>query len=121
VLTSISAARVVPTIPQRWAAKGPAENSVLFIRDQLGPQDLIIIDSPYDAAVWYYSMLYGIPLDRFDKRRPFEHLFAIVSARDGQTLLSVMADRGPEASTISLDARRIESFQNLDIYEVPHK
>jgi hypothetical protein len=89
--------------------------------DQLAPQDLIIIDSPYDAAVWYYSFLYGIPQDRFDRRLPFEHLFVIVSPRDGQTLLSVLMDRGPDPATISLDARRIESFQNLDIYEVPHK
>jgi len=121
LIVSIEAARVVPTIPGRWAAKGAAEKSVLFIKDQLSPKDLIIIDSPYDAAVWYYSILYGIPRDRYDNRRPFDRLLVIVSHSDGQTVQSVLKDRGPDLALVDVEAAHfLQNFQNLDTYVVPH-
>lgn len=122
LIVSVEAAQVVPTIPRRWARKGAAENSVLFIKDQLSPQDLIIIDSPYDTAVWYYSILYGIPRDRFDNRRPFDRLLVIVSHSDGQTVRSVLKDRGPDLTLVNLEAAHfLQNFQNLDTYVVPHE
>jgi len=122
LLTVVYAVQVLPTIPQRWDEKGPAERTVLFIRDQLGHQDLIIIDAPFDAAVWYYSDLYGIGGDsRFDKLRLFDHLFVVVSHTDGQTLESVIQARGPDPNLVDIGAARIiMNYQNLDIYVVPH-
>jgi uncharacterized membrane protein len=118
VLIAVAGAiRAVPDIPGRWAVKGPVENTVLFIKDQLEPRDLIIVDAPSDASIWYYSRLYGLTDSRFDRRLPFDHLFVIVSHADNQTVSSVLQDRGPEAASVDQGvARLIMNFQNLDTY-----
>ncbi len=122
LIVAAGAIRVVPRIPSRWAVKGPVENTVLFIKDQLGPQDLIIVNAPYDASIWYYSRLYGLTDSRFDRRLPFDHLIVIVSHTDNQTVNSVLRARGPEVSSVDLGAvRLIMNFQNLDTYLLPHR
>jgi len=122
LITAAGAIRALPGIPPRWAVKGAVENTVLFIKDQLDPQDLIIVDAPYDASIWYYSRLYGLTDSRFDRRLPFDHLFVIVSHTDNQTVPSVLQDRGPEAASVDPGAARlIMNFQNLDTYLLPHR
>jgi hypothetical protein len=117
LLTTASAIVETPGISKRWAVRGPTENTVLSIKDQLGPRDLIIVDAPYDASIWYYSRLYGLADSRFDKRLMFDHLFVIVSKTDNQTVESVLKARGPEAPLVNTsDARLIINFQNLDTY-----
>ena len=61
----VAAVRILPGLPARWAEIGPAESTVLAIQAQLEAQDLIIIDTPMDAAVWYYSLLHGLGRERF--------------------------------------------------------
>ncbi len=122
LIVAVGAIRAVPGIPSRWAVKGPVENTVLFIKDQLGPKDLIIVNAPYDASIWYYSRLYGLTGSRFDQRLPFDRLFVIVSHTDNQTANSVLRARGPEMSSVDLGAvRLIMNFQNLDTYLLPHR
>jgi uncharacterized membrane protein len=122
LIAAAGAVRAVPGIPQRWAVKGPVENTVLFIKDQLGPRDLIIVDAPYDASIWYYSLLYGLTDSIFDRRQPFDQLFVIVSINDNQTVSSVLQDRGPEAASVDLEAARlIMNYQNLETYLLPHR
>jgi hypothetical protein len=123
VLAALAAAAViVPTIPRRWADKGPTENTVLALKDRLQPQDLIIIDAPFDASVWYYAHLYGLAESRFDQRRPFDRLFVIVSRADGQTVASVLQDRGPDPSSVDPAAAKfVLNFENLDTYLVSHR
>ena len=123
LLAGISAVRLLPTIPQRWNVKGSAEYTVLFIKDRIEPDDLIIVKSPYDAPIWYYSAQYGIGDDhRFDGRRPFEQLYVVVDHGAGQTLESVLQVRGPDLELIDVGAARfLANYQNLDIYVVPHR
>lgn len=122
LIAAASAIRSVPGIPPRWAVKGPVENTVLFLKDQLEPRDLIIVDAPYDASIWYYSRLYGLTDSRFDRRLPFDHLFVIVSHTDSQTVSSVLQDRGQAAASVDPGAARlIMNFQNLDTYLLPHR
>ncbi len=122
VVVLAKAIQITPTLSKRWADRGPEENTVLFLRDQLGSGDLIIIDSPYDAPVWYYSRQYGIADNRFDQRRPFDHLFVIVSRGDDQTVASVLRDRGPDPGQVNLaSAKLIMNYQQLDTYLVPHQ
>jgi 4-amino-4-deoxy-L-arabinose transferase-like glycosyltransferase len=117
LVTTAGAIAEVPGISKRWAARGPAENTVLFIKDQLEPRDLIIVKAPYDASIWYYSRLHGLADSHFDKRLIFEHLFIIVSKTDNQTVQSVLHNRGPEMLTVDpSEARLIINFQNLDTY-----
>jgi hypothetical protein len=122
LIVAAGAIQVVPGIPRRWAVKGPAENTVLFIKDLLEPRDLIIVDAPYDASIWYYSRLYDLTDSRFDQRLPFDHLFVIVSNTSNQTVQSVLQDRGPEAASVDPGAARlIMNIQNLDTYLLPHR
>ncbi len=122
IITAIVAIQVVPGIPPRWEVKSPAENTVLQIEDLLEPRDLIIVDGPYDAPIWYYARLHGLSNGRFDQRVPFDRLFVIVSFTNNQTVSSVLQNRGPERSSVDLGtARLLFNFQNLDTYILPHR
>jgi len=122
LIMAASAIRAVPEIPRRWAVKGPMEETVLFIKDKLEPRDLIIVDAPYDAPIWYYSRLYGLADSRFDVRLPFDRLFVVVSQTDNQTVSSVLQDRGPQAASVDPGAARlIMNFQTFDTYLLPHR
>jgi hypothetical protein len=122
LITAIVAIQVVPGIPQRWEVKSAAENTVLQIEDLLEPRDLIIVDGPYDAPIWYYARLHGLSNGRFDQRLPFDRLFVVVSLTNNQTVLSVLQNRGPERSSVDLGtARLLFNFQNLDTYILPHR
>jgi VanZ family protein len=88
--------KITPTIHDRWIEKGPEEKTALAIIDQLNTNDLVIIDSPFDAVIWYYSKLYGLPDKYFNKKLPFDQLFVIVCPSEGQTLQSVLKSRGPD-------------------------
>jgi hypothetical protein len=118
----VFAIKLAPTIPDRWNEKGPVEMTVLTIKDQINTTDLIIIDTPYEAATWYYAELYGLSKNYFNKNLPFNQLFVIVDQLDGQTLQSVLQSRGPDLSLIDLDASYlIMNYGYLDTYIVPHR
>jgi hypothetical protein len=122
LLATTSAIMEVPGISKEWAVRSPAENTVLSIRDQLGPRDLIIVDAPYDASIWYYSRLYDLADSHFDKRLTFDNLFVIVSKTDNQTIESVLQARGPEAFIVNpSEVRLVNNFQNLDTYQLSQR
>ncbi len=122
LITAIVAIQVVPGIPQRWEVKSAAENTVLQIEGLLEPRDLIIVDGPYDAPIWYYARLHGLSNGRFDQRLPFDRLFVVVSLTNNQTVSSVLQNRGPERSLVEPgSARLLFNFQNLDTYILPHR
>ena len=85
VMPLVKAIQIVPNLPKQWALKGPVENTVLWVKDRLQPNDLIIIDAPEDAQFWYYSHLYGLADSRFNQRLPFQRLFVIVYRGGQQT------------------------------------
>jgi hypothetical protein len=120
VLVDVS--KLSPTIHDRWNQKGPEEKTVLAIIDQLNTNDLIIIDPPYDAAIWYYSKIYGLSDNYFNKYLPFDQLFVIVSPSEGQTLQSVLQSRGPDLNLTDLEAAHLTlNYGYLDTYIVPHR
>jgi hypothetical protein len=79
LVVAIQAIRVLPSLPDQWVAKGEAENIVLFLKDDIQESDFILVTSPDDAPVWYYSRLYGIADAHFDNTRPFNRAFIIVN------------------------------------------
>jgi uncharacterized membrane protein len=113
---------LTPTIPDQWMDKGPEEKTILALKDQLTPSDLIIIDPPQDAPVWYYSKLYGLSDRYYFKSKTFDRLFVIVSSTDGQSLQSVLQSRGPDPNLFDLAAANlIMNYGYLDTYLVPHR
>lgn len=118
----MNAIEIVPTIPQRWNEKGPVENTVIAIQSEIDQNDLIIIDAPYDAVVWYYADLYSLPIRYFDKDLPFDRLFVVVESGVGQSLESVLQTRGPDLRKVDLEGSSLFfSSGALDTYLVPHK
>jgi len=90
----------------------------LFLKEDIRDADFILVTSPDDAPVWYYSRLYGIADAHFDNTRPFDRAFIIVNPAEQQTPDSVFRDRGPSPPPIDLEkARLIQTFGRLELYE----
>jgi hypothetical protein len=122
LITLVDVTKLSLTIHDRWNQKGPEEKTVLAIKDQLNTNDLIIIDPPYDAGIWYYSKIYGLSGNYFNKYLPFNQLFVIVSPSMGQTLQSVIQSRGPDPNLTDLEAAHLTiNYGYLDTYIVPHR
>jgi len=117
------AAWLIPQLPAIWADQGPEEKAVMFVQSQLRGGDLIVVDSPDDAAVWYYSKLHHIPDTRFDLRKDASGRYLVlVDPGEGQTPGSVIAARGPDPSL--LDARScvlMQSFGKMQVFDCPRK
>jgi hypothetical protein len=115
--------RLVPVLPEYWASRGDDEQTVLFIQSQLQEGDLIVVSSPDDAPVWYYSELHGIPDARFDSRNSiFARALVLVNPAEGQTPASVIADRGPDQAVLDVgSARLLETFGKLQVFVVLRK
>jgi hypothetical protein len=115
--------RLVPMLPEYWATHGDDEQMVLFVQSQLQEGDLIVVSSPDDAPVWYYSELHGIADAHFDSRNSiFVRALVLVDSAEGQTPASVIAMRGPDPAVLDVEsARLLETFGKLQVFEVPHK
>ncbi len=119
---TVNAIQVIPRLHASWVAKGPVENTAIAIHNQISPNDLIIVDSPFDAPVWYYTKLLGLSESYFDQSRSFDRLFVIVNPTGGQTLQSVLQSRGPGPELFdAASAQPLFSMGFLDTYLVPHR
>jgi uncharacterized membrane protein len=120
--SSVTAFRIFPHLRDNWVAKNPVENTAIALKNQISPSDLIIVDSPFDAPIWYYSKIAGTSSAYFNQSLPFERLFVIVCPTSGQTLQSVLQSRGPESDQVDIaSAQLVFSFGFLDTYIVPHR
>jgi hypothetical protein len=118
LVVAIQAIRVLPSLPFQWASKGEAESIVLFLKDNIQDADMILVTSPDDAPVWYYSRLYGIADAHFYNTRPFNRAFIIVNPAEQQTPESVFLSRGPSPLPSDIEnARLIQTFGRLELYE----
>ena len=114
---------LAPQLPAAWAARGDEEAAVLFVQSQLQEGDLIVVASPDDAPVWYYSELHGIPDARFDIRNPaFERTLVLVDPVEGQTPASVIAERGPDPTLLDVEScNLLGSFGKMQVFVCPRK
>jgi len=114
---------LAPQLPEIWAGRGSQEKAVLFVREQLEDNDMIVVASPDDAAVLYYSQLYGIPDTRFNSRNlTFTRVFVFVDLAKGQTPASVIAKYSLDPATLNMGSTRLlETYENLQVFEVLHK
>jgi hypothetical protein len=114
---------LVPQYPVLWAGHGKQENAVLFIQSRLKQDDLIVVSSPDDAPVWYYSDLHGIPDACFDiNKSTFRRTLVLVDAQWHQTLAWVLADRGPDIGLLKIEsANLLGKIGTIQVFEVPHE
>jgi hypothetical protein len=117
------AAWLAPQLPELWAGCGSEEKAVLFVQGQLQDDDVIIVAPPDDAPVWYYSELHDIPDARFNLRNPaFERTLVLVDPVEGQTPVSVIAERGPDPALVDVEScHLLDTFDKILVFECSHK
>jgi hypothetical protein len=105
-------------LPEIWASQGSEEKAVLFVQNQLQNTDLIIVAPPDDASVWYYSELHGILKSHFDSGMTFDRALVLVNPVEGQTIASVIAERGPDPNQLDLGScQPLGTFDKIQVFE----
>ena len=117
-----STGQLIPKLAGLLAQRSDVENAVLFFKKSIDKTDLIVVDWPDDASVWFYSLEYGISNNHFDKRIPYTRAWILVNPPDGQTVTSVLADRGPDIPALDLPSKKlIQEIGTRQVYECPIK
>jgi 4-amino-4-deoxy-L-arabinose transferase-like glycosyltransferase len=96
VVVGASLAGVVRSFPE-MNATGEVEATTLYLKSQLRQGDIVVVADPDDAPLWYYFLLHQVP-DSFVnniQHVPFQRVFVLVNPTYGQSLASVIDQRGP--------------------------
>jgi len=105
-------------------ATGEIENTTLFLKSRLAPGDIVVVDTPDDAPLWYYFELHQVP-DSYVidiQKKPFQRAFVLVNPGYKQTLLTVINARGPNPKRVDLQsAREVYRSGNTITYLVSSK
>jgi len=118
----LSTLRLIPELRGLWSQRGDVENAVIFFKNSISDTDLIVVDWPDDASVWFYSLEYNLSNNHFDKRIPFTRAWVLVNPPDGQSIDSVLADRGPDSPALDLASiKLIHEIGTRQIYQCPVK
>jgi hypothetical protein len=117
----VTGALLLSTLPQAWASKGRDEQVIMFLKDKLGEQDIIVAPTPQDAPLWYYSRVYGIPDRYFARSNSFERAFMVIAPVSGQYRKSVIDEFGLTDVVDLQSLKLVQGFSGLNIYEVMHK
>jgi 4-amino-4-deoxy-L-arabinose transferase-like glycosyltransferase len=105
-------------------ATGEVEATTLFLKNQLRQGDIVVVADPDDAPVWYYFLLHQIP-DSFVnniQHVPFQRAFVLVNPGFGQSLASVIDQRGPDIKRLDPASARVVNQSGSTItYQVAAK
>jgi hypothetical protein len=114
---------LLPKLPALWADRGKQEKAVLFIQGALQEDDLIVVSSPDDAPIWYYSDLHGIPDSYFNSQTTiFKRAVVLVDTQWRQTLPWVLNDRGPDPGQLNIaSAHLLGKIGSIQVFDVPHE
>jgi len=114
---------LLPQLPVLWAGRAKQEEAVLFIQSQLQQNDMIVVSSPDDAPVWYYSDYHGLPEKYFNnKNASFKRAVVLVDTQWDQTLQWVLDDRGPAPEQLNIaSAHLLKSIGTIQVFEIPHE
>lgn len=85
------AQEVCPAVP---CPPGDEEETVLYLLPRLEPTDLVLVESPSNAVMWYYFDQFGLPHDHFRRDLPFFRSYLLVRPIDEQTLEGVITGFG---------------------------
>ena len=114
---------LVPQFPILWEGRGKQENVVLFLQSRLQPGDLIVVSSPDDAPVWYYSDLHGIPGAYFNTTNPaIKRVLVLVDTQWRQTISWVIDHHGPDQVQLNTGAAQLlKTIDTIQVFDVPLK
>ena len=103
-------------------ATGEVEATTLYLKGQLKQGDIVVVADPDDAPLWYYFLLHQIPASFVDniQHEPFQRAFVLVNPGYGQSLASVIDQRGPDIKRLDPgSARVVNQSGNTITYQVP--
>lgn len=109
-LAGIVVTTVVNVIHQPYAGfhkKGDIEKLALYLQENLREDDLVVVSPPHDAKLWYYSRLINLNMDHYKRELPFFRAFIVVDPTYGETVESVLIERGPELFFFDLSRTRV--------------
>jgi hypothetical protein len=102
-------------------AYGEIETTTIYLKGQLRQGDIVVAANPDDAPLWYYFQLHQIP-DSFVndiQTIPFQRAFVLVNPGYGQSLTSVIDQRGPDIKRLDpASARVVNQSGGTFIYQV---
>jgi hypothetical protein len=75
---------------------GPVEQSVRYLQSSLQEDQVVVVDANDDAPTWYYFYKYGLSQQALRRDIPFKSAYVMVDSAQGQTLESVVKNRGPD-------------------------
>jgi hypothetical protein len=108
---------VMKLAPSAKNGIGDVEQATLFIQNQLGKNDIVVITANNDTRMWFYFEKYGLGRDYFSRVKPFENAFVVVSNTDNQTIPIVISERGPDKGFFAMETtKKLETINSLDIY-----
>jgi hypothetical protein len=116
---ALGGVHALQTCPGGVCGPGEEQQAVTYLQTQLQADDLVLVESPSDAPVWYYFRQAGLSKDHFRKDHAFFRAFLLLRPADGQTAEQLIAYRGPELAFFDLSTlQRLASFGQLEVYEV---
>jgi hypothetical protein len=108
---------VMKLAPSAKNGSGDVEKATLFIKEQLGENDIVVITANDDARMWFYFEKYGLGRDYFSRVKPFENAFVVVSKTENQTIPFVISERGPDKGFFDMQTtEKLKTINSLDIY-----
>lgn len=117
----LGGAHYAVTSPQAgFNVRGNVEQVEQFLQGELRDQDLVVVNPPHDAVLWYYSRLHGLNFDHYKRELPFFRALVLVDEQYAQTVESVMDERGPDLVFFDSldDARVVYQSGSLQVYEL---
>ena len=111
------AAGLAPQLPKILAIRSDEEKVVLFVKDQLQNDDLIITALQDNTPVWYYFKLHGIMDAEYDPSIPFKRALLLTDLAEGQTLTSAIMERSPVQVVLDFGScNLLESFGKMQVF-----
>ena len=97
IVLSLATGCVLQALPNLVYLKGvsdPHEKAAAWLKANLEPEDIVIVDFPTDARVLYYALRDGMSADSFHnlENRSYRRAYILVNPREGQTLEEVITD-----------------------------
>ena len=115
----LGAGRAWQACPGLVCAPGEEALAVDYLKPRLTSTDLVLVESPSDAPVWYYFRQAGLSKELFRKDHAFFRAFLLLRPDEGQTAEQLIAYRGPEIAFFNLSTlERVAGFGGLQVYEV---
>jgi hypothetical protein len=119
--TFVAGVRRLADFPRIWKGSGREELAIMYLKDEIRANDIIVAPTPQDAPLWYYSRLHGIPERYFRRTTEFNHAYIITVPVLGQYREAVIMDFGL-TDVIDLDSLKlIKEINGMNIYEAIHK